>query len=96
MKSPSRFYNPSNKFITLTKVTLVPAIILNTVIMFLLFGFAISRNEPPEWLIVVGAIVLGVTSIAWLIASTVMFIEGVWPEIKKELRQLRDIFKKDK
>lgn len=86
MKTTNSRYNTPNKFITLTKVTLVPSIILNTIIMFLLFGFVISKNDLPEWLTVIAAIVMGVSSITWLIASTVMFIEGVWPEIKKDLR----------
>lgn len=79
MKTTNSRYNTPNKFITLTKVTLVPSIILNTIIMFLLFGFVISKNDPPEWLTVIAAIVMGVSSIAWLIASTVMFIEGCKP-----------------
>jgi hypothetical protein len=74
----------------------VPATILNIVIMLLLTGFAINKKDTPDWLIVIGTLVLGVSSIAWLITSTLMFIEDVWPEIKEDLRQLRDIFKKDK
>lgn len=86
----------TNKFITLTRVTLVPSTILNMVIMFILFGFAISKNDPPEWLIVIGAFVLGVSSIAWLITSTLIFVKDVWPEIKEDLKQIKDILKKDK
>ena len=64
--------------------------------MFLLAGFAINKKDTPDWLIVIGTLVLGVSSIAWLITSTLMFIEDVWPEIKEDLRQFRAIFKKDK
>ena len=96
MKTTNSRYNTPNKFITLTRVTLVPATILNIVIMFLLAGFAINKKDTPDWLIVIGTLVLGVSSIAWLITSTLMFIEDVWPEIKEDLRQFRAIFKKDK
>ena len=89
MKTTNSRYNTPNKFITLTKVTLVPSIILNAVIMFIFIAFVVSKNEPPEWLIVISAIVSGVSSICWLIAATVMLIEGVWPEIKEDFRQLK-------
>jgi len=85
-----------NKFINLAKVTFVPAIILNIVVMFLLFGFAISKNEPPEWLNVIGILVLGASIISWGAVSTVTIIKDIGPGIKEDFRQLKGIFKKDK